>query len=309
MSDMNEEAPATPLQLLKGKRFSALDHGHVVLMDAMGSDEAVLEAARTSYQQGVKARSDDRTLLRYLMRHRHSTPFECCFLKFHVKLPIFVERQWARHRTAGWNEVSARYSELPEEYFVPEADSIRAQSAANKQGRDAELPESVVEDMRESAATLARGEFAEYHLRLQGGVARELARINLPLSTYTEKVWWIGLHNLLHFLGLRMDAHAQKEIRDYATIMGEQIVKPLFPIIWEAFEDYRLYAMQLSRLEQQVLRRISSFLATARPSQIDFPLKADKISMDVWPEDWRGERCRERDECLVKLTQLGFVED
>lgn len=276
---------------MKGKKLQVHDHGHIILMDFMGDDHAICEAARTAYQKGTVSVSDDRTLIRYLMRNKHTSPFECCYLKFHIKLPIFVERQWARHRTAGWNEVSARYSELPEEYFVPDASSIRAQSTVNKQGRDGELDQSVVDSFVQHASSNAAAEFVEYHRRLESGVARELARINLPLSTYTEKVWWINLHNLLHFLALRMDSHAQLEIRQYATIIGEQIVRPLFPLVWEAFEDYRLQAMTLTRLE---IEAVQLLVRDSRPGS-------------VW--QWLDENLpnkRERDELIDKLNRLGL---
>lgn len=243
---------------LTGKVFSVLDHGHVVLMDYMGCDSDIVAAARTCYQKGTAPVSDERTLIRYLMRNHHTSPFESATLKFHIKLPIFVERQWARHRTAGWNEVSARYSELPEEYYVPQKQDVQPQSTTNKQGREGSMEFGVVEDFVADCQGLPIKAFESYHQHLENNVSRELARITLPLSTYTEKVWWISLHNLLHFLGLRMDAHAQKEIRDYATTIGEQIVKPLFPVVWEAFEDYRLKGMVLSGPELEVLQQIST---------------------------------------------------
>lgn len=294
---------------LIGKKFSVLDHGHVVLMDFMGSDSDVVQAARTAYQQGTKAVSSDRTLLRFLKRHRHTSPFESCQLKLHVKLPIFVERQWARHRTAGWNEVSARYSELPEEYYVPEADCVRAQSKTNKQGRDGELAEDVVGQFVDHCKELAPAAFKAYQSDLQSGVARELARISLPLGTYTEKVWWISLHNLLHFLGLRMDSHAQWEIRQYANVIGEQILKPLFPETYQAFLDYQLHAMTLSAQDQLVIRDI---MARAAEWLVKLPLFGSDAELlnwqsDVWPEEWRTEVCRERTECIDKLRALGIV--
>lgn len=227
-------------------------------MDYMGSDSDIVAAARTCYQKGTAPVSDERTLIRYLVRNHHTSPLESAVLKFHIKLPIFVERQWARHRTAGWNEVSARYSELPEEYYVPQKQDVQPQSTTNKQGREGSMEFGVVEDFLADCQGLPIKAFEAYHSHLENNVSRELARITLPLSTYTEKVWWINLHNLLHFLGLRMDSHAQKEIRDYATTIGEQIVKPLFPVVWEAFEDYRLNAMTLSGPELTAIKNLFS---------------------------------------------------
>jgi len=309
------------LNELKGKVFPVLNEGHIVLMDCMGADQDVVQAARTSYQTGTVKVSDDRTLIRYLMRHRHTTPFESCQLKFHVKLPIFVERQWARHRTAGWNEVSARYSELPEEFYIPNVENVRAQSKTNKQGRDEELSQDVVANFIESSARTARESFAEYHNYLEGDIARELARISLPLSTYTEKVWWMNLHNILHFLSLRMDSHAQKEIREYAIAMGEQIIAPLFPLVWEAFEDYRLGGLFLSRLDIEVIQNLR--LESAK-CVITRATKEDGHAFD--PEDYmmtysktfflsmngikqweKLTKCRERDECLEKLQRMGLI--
>jgi thymidylate synthase (FAD) len=245
------------MQELIGKVLPVLDHGHVVLMDYMGSDSDIVAAARTCYQKGTSAVSDDRALIRYLMNHKHTSPYESAVIKLHIKLPIFVERQWARHRTAGWNEVSARYSELPEEFYVPAKDDVQPQSTTNKQGREGSMEFGVVEDFVADCKTLPVGAFEAYHRNLQNNVSRELARITLPLSTYTEKVWWINLHNLLHFLGLRMDAHAQKEIRDYAKTIGEQIVKPLFPMVWEAFVDYRLNGITLSGPEIEAFKMMT----------------------------------------------------
>lgn len=238
-----------------GHKFNVLDHGHIVLMDHMGSDEDILQAARTCYQKGTKKVNDDRNLIRYLMRNRHTSPFESAVLKFHVKLPIFVERQWARHRTAGWNEVSARYSELPEEYYIPRTEDVCAQSKINKQGRDEPIDPANADAFRAHTTDVCRQAFDVYHTSLSCDIARELARISLPLGTYTEKVWWINLKNLLDFLSLRMDSHAQWEIRQYANVIGE-IVADLFPLTWEAFVDYRLDAMTLSGPEVQELKQL-----------------------------------------------------
>lgn len=277
-----------------GRKFPVLDHGHVVLMDVMGNDEAILQAARTSYQGGTKSVSDDRALIRYLMRHEHATPFEAGYLKFHVKLPIFVERQWVRHRAAGLNEVSARYSVLPEETYLPEASAICEQSGSNKQGRG-ESMEQYADDFQVGCRNVTRAAFATYRSDLEQGVARELARINLPLGTYTEKVWWCNLRNLLHFLGLRMDSHAQWEIRQYANIIGNEIVAKLFPWTWEAFRDYRLNGMHLSALEVNAIPLIA--VAENTTSAIHEYFK-----------DAGGNK-READEAMEKFKRLGLIKE
>jgi len=198
--------------------------------------------------------NEDRSLIRYLMRHRHTTPFEMVELKFHVKLPIFVARQWIRHRTANVNEYSGRYSVMKDEFYVPEHDAIHYQSKGNRQGRAKdEVPAALRQRVLE-ILTKAQGEtYAEYEQMLESDIARELARVHLPLSLYTEWYWKIDLHNLFHFLALRMDPHAQYEIRVYAEAMAE-ITSKVAPIAWEAFEDYSLKAEHFSRLEMCVLR-------------------------------------------------------
>lgn len=287
---------------LIGKEFPVLNHGHVVLMDVMGTDEDIVQAARTSYQKGTKHTSSDRDLLRYLMRHRHTTPFEMVELKFHVKLPIFVERQWIRHRTASTNEMSARYSVLPEEYYVPKPEDVCAQSKSNRQGREGEpIEERVANAFIKGIEEHSTVSFQRYDNDLEHDIARELSRVNLPLGTYTEKVWKQNLHNLFHLLGLRMDSHAQWEIRQYANIIGEEIVAKLFPHSWEAFKDYRLDAMSLTRLDIEMATMMSGFVENARTVG-DF--------MEHQPDEWKGKtNCRERDECLAKLKRLGIILD
>lgn len=235
------------------KEFKVLNAGFLRLIDYMGGDESIVQAARVSYGKGTKSASEDRTLLRYLMRHRHTTPFEMVELKFHVKLPIFVARQWIRHRTANVNELSGRYSIMKDEFFVPAPDTVTRQSIRNKQGR---ADEEVPADLRRKVLDilLADQQLLYHHYKelLEENIARELARINLPLSLYTEWYWKIDLHNLLHFLQLRTDKHAQYEIRVYAETMGE-IVKRLAPLSWEAFQDYIIAAEQFSRIELEYL--------------------------------------------------------
>ncbi len=238
-----------------------LDHGLVRVIDYMGDDAAICQAARVSYGRGTKAVSDDRGLIRYLMRHWHSTPFEMCEVKFHVKLPVFVARQWIRHRTANVNEYSARYSILDREFYIPSPDQLAAQSVVNNQGRGQVLEGAeaarVLDILREDAMRA----YDHYEDMLtpdaeagKMGLARELARMNLPTNIYTQWYWKVDLHNLFHFLRLRADAHAQYEIRVYAETMC-QIVKDWVPSAYEAFEDYRLGGVNLSGKAVEVLKR------------------------------------------------------
>jgi thymidylate synthase (FAD) len=246
-------------------KINVLDHGHIQLIDSMGNDSAIIEAARTSYKLGTKITSDERTLLRFLLRHNHASPFESVVIKFHVKLPIFVERQWARHRTAGWNEVSARYSILPEETYSPSKENIKAQSKSNKQGREEELSEDVINNYLNAIAYTYSQAFTSYHTSIENDIARELARIELPLATYTEKVWWCNLRNIFNFLFLRMDSHAQLEIRLYANAMFE-IVKQICPVACEAFEDYVLHAKKFSRVEMEILKELLCIFESGKVS-------------------------------------------
>ncbi len=240
------------------KAVPVLDHGLVRVIDYMGNDGAIVQAARVSYGAGTRATRDDAGLIRYLMRHWHSTPFEMCEIKLHVKLPVFVARQWIRHRTANVNEYSARYSILDREFYIPEPDHLAAQSSANHQGRGETLAPAEalrVLDILRRDATRA---YDHYEAMLstdgQQGLARELARMNLPANIYTQWYWKIDLHNLFHFLRLRADPHAQYEIRVYAETICE-IVKDWVPAAYAAFEDYRLGSVQLSNKALDVVRR------------------------------------------------------
>lgn len=250
-----------------------LDHGFVRLVDYMGSDDAIVQAARVSYGKGTKKLSHDRGLIRYLMRHSHTTPFEMVEFKFHVKLPIFVARQWIRHRTANVNEYSGRYSVMEDEFYIPEKQQIQYQSQQNKQGR-AENPPP--EELRERFTAMLRETqtqaYADYKEYVDKDLARELARINLPLSMYTQWYWKIDLHNLFHFLRLRMDSHAQYEIRVYADQMAE-LVREVAPLAFEAFEDYNLGAVKLTKVE---LKALAASISTVNPEEID--LKACGLS-------------------------------
>ena len=240
---------------LLDKEFKVLNHGFVRLVDYMGGDESIVQAARVSYGKGTKSVSEDRTLIRYLMRHQHTTPFEMVEFKFHIKLPIFVARQWIRHRTANVNEYSGRYSIMPEEFYVPEETVIKYQSTSNKQGRDnEEVPPEIRRRVLEILLEEQKSAFKGYQEMLDYNIARELARINLPLSLYTQWYWKIDLHNLFHFLKLRMDKHAQYEIRVYAEKMAE-IVKAVVPMAYEAFEDYVLNSVTFSKNELLLLKK------------------------------------------------------
>jgi thymidylate synthase (FAD) len=228
------------------KEFKVLDHGFVRLVDYLGGDKRIVQAARVSYGEGTKTVRKDRGLINYLMRNRHTSPFEQVILTFHVKLPIFVARQWIRHRTARLNEISGRYSVMKDEFYLPEPDAVRKQSKRNKQGRDAELPRDVQERFIRLIQQEQASLYESYSAAIEEDVARELARINLPLSLYTEWYWQIDLHNLFHFLNLRLDEHAQYEIRQYGEVMA-MMVRKVAPMAYEAFENHVLYAKNISK--------------------------------------------------------------
>jgi thymidylate synthase (FAD) len=228
------------------KEFSVLDKGFVRLVDYLGGDERIVAAARVSYGKGTKTVREDQGLINYLMRNGHTSPFEQVILTFHVKLPIFVARQWVRHRTARLNEMSGRYSVMKDEFYTPTESTLRTQSAVNKQGRSEETLS--VEDAGAVIATLEAGQkdaYAHYQAMLDKNLAREVARIGLPLSLYTEWYWQMDLNNLFHFLRLRLDEHAQWEIRQYAAIMAD-LTRRVAPLAYAAFEKYRLSAVSLS---------------------------------------------------------------
>ncbi|MCK4857328.1 MAG: FAD-dependent thymidylate synthase [candidate division Zixibacteria bacterium] len=238
---------------LIGKEFQVLDHGFVRLVDYMGSDAAIVQAARVSYGKGTRKRHEDRGLIRYLMRHRHTTPFEMVEFKFHVKLPIFVARQWIRHRTANVNEQSGRYSVMEDEFYLPQPDDLRQQSETNRQGRgDQPMPPELQAEFIKILNKSNARSYEQYRRFIDAGLVRELARINLPLSLYTQWYWKIDLHNLFHFLKLRLDSKAQEEFRRYAQVMAD-IVSKIVPMAWEAFADYQLNAVNFSRPEMKLL--------------------------------------------------------
>lgn len=248
-------------QDILGKEFKVLDKGFVRLIDVMGDDSAIVQAARVSYGEGTKTVREDRGLIRYLMRHRHTSPFEMVEFKFHVKLPIFVARQWIRHRTANVNEYSGRYSVIRDEFYVPDVQEIRTQSQINKQGRSDEIiTEEIAKEIAKKIENTQSYLYSEYQDFLNNNVARELSRINLPLSTYTEWYWKIDLHNLFHFLKLRLDRTAQFEIRKYAEVMAN-LVKLFVPLSYEAFEDYILNSLTFSKNELIFLRKMINDIA------------------------------------------------
>ena len=269
--------PTVPaLEAMLFTAIPVLDHGFVRVIDYMGDDAAIVQAARVSYGRGTKRVQEDAGLIRYLMRHRHSTPFEMCEIKYHVKLPIFVARQWIRHRTANVNEYSARYSILDREFYIPAPEHLAAQSVSNRQGRGAVLDGDdaarVLDILRDDAMRtydhyaemLNEDETGAPRDPERPGLARELARMNLTLNTYTQWYWKTDLHNLLHFLSLRADAHAQYEIRVYADEMLKT-VDAWVPLAAQAFRDYRLGAVTLSAQMLAVVKRMLGGEAVAQP--------------------------------------------
>ena len=236
------------------KEFPVLDHGFVRLVDYLGSDQRIVQSARVSYGEGTKTYRQDKGLINYLMRNDHTSPFEQVVFTFHVKMPIFVARQWTRHRTARMNEISGRYSVLKDEVYIPAAENIAMQSDDNKQGR---APEPVTPEMAERIQSIMKEDteraFSSYHEMLDMGIAREISRIDLPLSIYTEFYWEIDLHNLFHFLKLRLDGHAQYEIRQYGIVMLE-IVRKVCPIATEAFENHKLCGRSFSGREVEAIK-------------------------------------------------------
>jgi thymidylate synthase (FAD) len=288
---------------LRWKKFSVLDDGFVCLVDLMGDDQSVVQAARVSYGEGTRKVSDDRGLIRYLLRHRHTTPFEMAEIKLLVRVPMDCWRQWIRHRTANVNEYSTRYSLAIDAMQTTTPDAWRTQAANNRQGSAGALDVAEGEKLTASETEFQRAARALYEQRIAQGVAREQARKDLPLSTYTEAYWKVDLHNLLHFLALRMDSHAQWEIREYARTIGEQIVQPLFPLVWEAFVDYRMQGVFLTRLDREVIVRLMQRLAASGRSQA-----TDEDFMAVQDPTWADlARSRERDECRDKLKLLNIL--
>ena len=305
------EASASPEQLTRasvptldailGQPFNVLDSGFVRVIDYMGDDAAVVQAARVSYGIGTKRVQEDRGLIRYLMRHSHTTPFEMCEIKLHVRVPMDAWRQWIRHRTANVNEYSTRYSVAIDSAQRTAPDEWRTQSTASRQGSSRHLSSALGKRLSLSEQELQKRAREVYEARLASGVAREQARKDLPLSTYTEAYWKIDLHNLLHFLNLRMDVHAQAEIREYATVIGERIVAKWVPLVWEAFLDYRRHAVVLSRVEAEIVGAIAANAperaqALATAYGLLRPGKGGRLAPN-----------RERTELGVKLRALGLA--
>ncbi|HTS33562.1 MAG TPA: FAD-dependent thymidylate synthase [Thermoplasmata archaeon] len=284
---------------LIGVRQPVLSHGFVALVDYMGNDAAIVQAARVSYGQGTKTLRDDRALVRYLMRHQHTTPFEMVEFKFLVRLPIFVARQFIRHRTASVNEYSARYSVVPDEYEVPAAEEVRRQSTVNRQGRGEALPADVVEKFRGDLERLSKETYTAYTAALKAGVARETARLLLPVAYYTQWYWKANLHNLLHFLLLRLDPHAQEEIRLYAAEMAK-IARVVAPIAYEAFEEFQLAGLTLSRREQRAVR----LLMDGRPPEA----ACSAAGLPLVREDGQRMKTGEGVEFLAKLERIRSAE-
>ena len=299
---MNQESVAPAIAIEKKKPESQVydimggdarwevkihDHGLVALLDVMPrftpvgktADFAIVQAARVSYGEGTKQVSEDRGLIRYLARHRHTTPFEMVEFKFHHVMPIFVARQWIRHRTANVNEYSARYSVVKDRFYRPSVEGVRQQSKTNRQGGEGPADVSTAEDFLGYLEQTEKAQYAGYEKALEGGIARELARIGLPLSVYTEWYWKIDLHNLLHFLSLRMDPHAQQEIRDYANAMFA-LIQPIVPIAAEAFLDYRLNAVSLSGLEIEALRAGQPLVSDNKREQAEWEEKKKRLGVE-----------------------------
>ena len=240
---------------LIGVQHPVLTHGFVVLVDYMGDDSSIVQAARVSYGQGTKSVRDDRGLVRYLMRHRHTTPFEMVEYKFLVRLPIFVARQWVRHRSASINEYSARYSIVPDEFELPPAEEVRHQSTRNRQGRGEPLPAEVVDRFRSDLDSVSKEAYAAYSRALAAGVARETARLLLPVAYYTQWYWKVDLHNLFHFLSLRLDPHSQEEIRLYAAEVAK-LARVVCPVAFEAFEEFQVEGLTLGKRERRAMRAL-----------------------------------------------------
>jgi len=290
-------ASVPALDEILGQTFPLLDHGHVRVVDYMGDDAAIVQAARVSYGAGTKQVHEDRGLIRYLLRNAHTTPFEMCKIKLHVRVPMDCWRQWIRHRTASVNEYSTRYSEAIADQQSTLPGEWRLQAELNKQGSDGFLDAEKGLELTEAETGFHQAARALYQSRLKDGVAREQARKDLPLSTYTEAYWSTDLHNLLHFLQLRMDSHAQYEIRQYANLIGEEIVARWVPMAWEAFRDYRLNGLRLSGPEIELIRIL---------------ITQDQAAASAWMLDkgWinakSGRKSREAQEVESKLEALGL---
>ena len=256
INNITNRAIVPELEKILQQEFKILDHGFIRVIDYMGDDSAIVQAARVSYGSGTKQVREDIGLINYLLRNSHTTPFEMCEIKFHIKAPYFVARQWIRHRTANVNEYSARYSIVDQDYYLPNQDEISFQSSNNKQGRGEQVDEDFSNYVRETIKNTSDQQYKHYNKMLESGLAREVARIILPLNYYTEFYWKIDLHNLMHFLRLRADSHAQYEIRLYALRMIE-ILKLWVPHTYQAFQDYRVNSKNFSEKMIAVVKRMT----------------------------------------------------
>lgn len=298
---MIERTSVPELDAILGHPFKVLDDGFVRVVDYMGTDSSIVQAARVSYGTGTKRVREDRALIRYLLRHQHTTPFEMCDIKLHVRVPMDIWRQWIRHRTASVNEYSTRYSVAIDSAQRTPGDEWRMQSTGNRQGSEGAIETGLGEMLTAQEAELHRLSREVYEHRLEMGVAREQARKDLPLSTYTEAYWKTNLHNLLHFLALRMDDHAQYEIREYARTIGEEIVAKWCPVAWEAFTDYRMNMVAFSEAELAIIEALikgdpDAALASARQSGL----------VTTSTKDGSQRVGREARELEPKLTRLGL---
>lgn len=278
--DTNETRPfSLGMERQLQVEHKVLDHGFIRVVDYMGNDAAIVQAAQVSYGTGTKKNSSHRGLIRYLMNHWHTTPFEMCEVKFHVKLPVFVARQWIRHRTANVNEYSARYSILDREFYIPPDSQLQMQSKDNNQGRDGALDSRFTEIARSSLLEASDGSYDMYEALLNEGegLTRELSRMVLPTNIYTQWYWKVDLHNLFHFLRLRADPHAQWEIRQYADVLLK-LVADWVPLAHEAFVDYRLEAEQFSKQEMEMIRKMAQAFEEEYGSvdRINMPLLSDR---------------------------------
>ncbi|HKK69721.1 MAG TPA: FAD-dependent thymidylate synthase [Candidatus Krumholzibacteria bacterium] len=295
-----ERPRVAALDEILGEALPVLDDGFVRVVDYMGDDGSIVQAARVSYGKGTKKVSEDRGLIRYLLRHRHTTPFEMAEIKLHVRVPMDCWRQWIRHRTANVNEYSTRYSIAIEASQTTAPDEWRQQAASNRQGSEGFADHGLGETLSAQERELQDHARRVYNERLERGIAREQARKDLPLSTYTEAYWKVDLHNLLHFLALRMDMHAQEEIREYATVIGERIASKWVPLTWEAFEDYRRGGAFFSRIDREILRLVVQGDRDAATR------RAEELGILSWGE--KGpKRNRERAELETKLADLGLA--
>ncbi|MDD5457169.1 MAG: FAD-dependent thymidylate synthase [Candidatus Margulisbacteria bacterium] len=288
---------AKTLDRILGKQLKVLDDGFVRVVDYMGNDESIVQAARVSYGAGTKTKQSDRQLIRYLMRHLHTSPFEMCEIKLHVRVPMDCWRQWIRHRTANVNEYSTRYSIAIDAAYQTKPDAWRMQALNNKQGSEGFLDKTKGKVFTANEKKLQQMCYAEYNKRIEAGIARELARKDLPLATYTEAYWKIDLHNLLHFLLLRLDSKAQYEIREYSRVIGEQIVSRWCPFTWEAFEDYWQNSISLSSADQKMIS------ALQKNNKKEALAEAEKLEL-VKTTDGKVKPTLEGLELEVKLKAL-----